>query len=76
MISLEFLPNRNYFAGNCETGQLTNKGFEQEYMTGVMYRERYVVNGFLPPNYDSSLIYLRSDEADRLILFIIITFIT
>ena len=37
-------------------------------MTGVMYRERYVVSGFLPPNYDSSLIYLRSDEADRLLL--------
>lgn len=30
-----------------------------------MYRDVYVNSGFLPSTFDPSLIYLRSDEADR-----------
>jgi len=34
----QYMQGRNYYNGNCETGQLTNKGFEQEYATGKMYK--------------------------------------
>lgn len=62
-----YLNNRNYYAGTCETGQLTNRGFIQEFRVGQMYRDVYINSGFLSPNIEMNTTYLRSDEADRCI---------
>jgi acid phosphatase len=59
------MQGRNYYAGNCETGQLTNKGWTQEQDTGAMYRRVYVESGFLPSSFDPSITYMRSDQDDR-----------
>lgn len=67
---LDYMQGRNYYPGNCETGQLTNKGFQQEQDTGRMYRELYVDNyGLLPSTFDPSTTYIRADSEDRYVAY-------
>ena len=58
------MDGRNYFLGNCAVGELTNRGYQQEYNVGQMYRRQYVDSGLLPPIHPE-MIYLRSDEDSR-----------
>lgn len=61
----KYMDNRNYYAGSCETGQLTNRGYVQEYEVGKMYKKLYVDSGFIPETFNPKDVYLRSDEGDR-----------
>ena len=69
---------RNYYKGDCQTGQLTDRGYLQELAVGEMYRSVYVnAQKFLPTSFDPSVTYFRSDQSDRfsLLFFILIIII-
>jgi len=62
----------NVLAGNCDVGQLTQKGFLQEVVNGKMLRNYYVNKlGFLPTQLTQDnlgLIHVRSDDEGRTVL--------
>jgi len=62
----------NVEAGNCDVGQLTQKGFFQEITNGKMLRNYYVDQlGFLPTSLteaDMNVIHVRSDDEPRTVL--------
>eukprot|EP01132_Coremiostelium_polycephalum_P000787 gene787-978_t len=61
-----YLPGRNYFPGNCSTGQLTSVGYEQHLALGQMLRTLYVDKyQLLSPTLDLSEIYVRSTDVPR-----------
>lgn len=59
------MDGRNVYPGNCLVGQLTSKGFDQEYGNGEVFRAAYVDTGFLSQNLSTSEIWLRSDWEER-----------
>jgi len=63
-----YLPNREYFPGNCMTGQLTSKGLLQEQHNGQIFRQAYIENQpLLSPTITPSELYLRTDDCPRTI---------
>eukprot|EP01095_Lingulamoeba_sp_RSL-Kostka_P001325 TRINITY_DN11891_c0_g1_i1.p1 TRINITY_DN11891_c0_g1~~TRINITY_DN11891_c0_g1_i1.p1 ORF type:complete len:420 (+),score=125.89 TRINITY_DN11891_c0_g1_i1:55-1314(+) len=61
----KYLPHVEELKGNCEVGQLTVRGLEQEENNGKVYRSAYVESGFLDSTFNASQIYIRSDDEDR-----------
>lgn len=63
-----YMQGRNYFPGNCMTGQLTDRGYQQELHNGEMYFN-YLVNqlGFLPTTFTPKLLFARADDDQRVI---------
>ncbi|KAJ5076811.1 lysophosphatidic acid phosphatase type 6 [Anaeramoeba ignava] len=61
-----YIPNRQQFNGNCLTGQLTSKGFQQHFLLGQKLRKKYFNElNFIPEKYDPKLIYLRTTDKQR-----------
>eukprot|EP01133_Synstelium_polycarpum_P003485 gene3485-3980_t len=66
MFRKTYLPNRNYWPGNCSDGQLTQLGFEQHLQVGSVFRELYVNKyQLLSPTLDLSEIWVRSTDVPR-----------
>jgi hypothetical protein len=60
------MQGRNFFAGNCETGQLTDRGWLQLRGLGEMYRTVYGEQyGLIGNSFDPSSQYFRTDADDR-----------
>jgi hypothetical protein len=54
------------FLGNCETGQLTDKGYQQHYANGQDFRQAYITDTpLLSKKLTPSEVFLRSDYMDR-----------
>lgn len=66
LYSKKYLKGQNIHPGNCATGQLTQKGYEQEKTNGKTFRSYYIDSlKFLPPKLNSSLIYVHADDVPR-----------
>ncbi|EGC38841.1 hypothetical protein DICPUDRAFT_96769 [Dictyostelium purpureum] len=64
-----YMPNREYFPGNCSDGQLTSLGYSQHIQLGQALRELYVDKYQLLPTQltDSNTIWVRSTDVPRTI---------
>ncbi|KAN0041333.1 hypothetical protein ACTFIV_003871 [Dictyostelium citrinum] len=66
-----YMPNREYFPGNCSDGQLTSLGFQQHLQLGQSLRQLYVDKYELLPSELSvdaaSTIWVRSTDVPRTI---------
>eukprot|EP01087_Luapelamoeba_hula_P007134 TRINITY_DN1732_c0_g1_i1.p1 TRINITY_DN1732_c0_g1~~TRINITY_DN1732_c0_g1_i1.p1 ORF type:complete len:453 (+),score=45.86 TRINITY_DN1732_c0_g1_i1:109-1467(+) len=64
--------NENVLQGNCDVGQLTKKGYEQQLTNGKMIRDYYIRKiGFLPDDLttrDLRQFYVRSDDEPRTVM--------
>ncbi|EGG17832.1 component of the counting factor complex [Cavenderia fasciculata] len=62
-----YLPNREYWPGNCSNGQLTTLGWEQHQQVGTVFRQLYVEKyGLLSPDgLDLSEVWVRSTDVPR-----------
>ena len=58
----EYINGRNFFPGNCMTGQLVADGVSQQVANGNALREAYP---FIPRVPTSETVYLRSDDYPR-----------
>lgn len=63
-----YMDNRNYFPGNCMTGQLTDRGYHQEVENGAMYRDYLVEKlNFMPSSFNPNEVFARADDQQRVI---------
>lgn len=53
--------------GDCYVGQLTVKGYYQQLLNGVYLQQAYIDSGFLNRSFNSSEVYIRSDDESRTI---------
>ncbi|KAJ5070505.1 lysophosphatidic acid phosphatase type 6 [Anaeramoeba ignava] len=61
-----YIEDRELLAGNCSAGQLTSIGAQQHYQMGLQFRQTYIKNmKFLPDQFDSNLIWIRSTDIPR-----------
>jgi len=51
--------------GDCNAGQLTTRGYQQQLMNGADLRQAYIDSGFLSDIYSPSDVHLRSDDEPR-----------
>jgi len=64
-----YMPGRNQLLGNCGLGQLTDKGLQQHFKLGAQFRDLYVDQlGFLPDDFNASLIWIRSTDVPRTVM--------
>jgi len=66
LYSQKYLPGRNQNPGNCANGQLTEVGYQQQLKNGQSLKALY--GKLLPPEFDPSLIYVRSTNVPRTFL--------
>ena len=68
LTSERFMPGREANLGNCGMGSLTQKGSNQHIKNGEKFRSMYIDTAkFLPENWDSQSVYLRSGNELRLV---------
>jgi len=59
------MPGRNSYPGDCLTGQLTSRGYNQHLSNGRKFYSAYTKASLISPSYTETEIYLRSDNEER-----------
>jgi len=59
------IAGRNYYPGNCLTGQLTTRGYNQHLSNGRKFYSAYTQASLISRQYNPNEIYLRTDNEER-----------